>query len=216
MKPCSATGRAPRPCAVAEQDARRAVGEVHHLREHVRSDHEGTAVQARRQHPGRLRDPVHEPRAGCQVVRRRVDSAEPVGEDRLPWTEEHVRRDRGDDQQVDVGPFTSARSSASLCRRQRDVRERLVVGGVTPLANPVRGPIHSSDVSTSLARSSFVTTRAGTWQPSPVIETGVPLATAIIRRQSRRSASRAPRARRRPARSLSRGPPARARPRSRR
>ena len=39
---------------------------------------------------------------------------------------------------------------------------------------PVRSRIHSSFVSTSVESSSFVTTRSGTWQPSPVIEIGTP------------------------------------------
>ena len=45
---------------------------------------------------------------------------------------------------------------------------------------PVRVRIHSSDVSTSRASSSFVTTRSGTCVPSPVIETGLPFAAPII------------------------------------
>ena len=43
---------------------------------------------------------------------------------------------------------------------------------------PVRAVIHSSEVSTICASSSFVTTRSGTWQPSPVIETRAPFARA--------------------------------------
>src|SRR5262245_16748373 len=45
---------------------------------------------------------------------------------------------------------------------------------------PVRVTIHSSEVSTSFARSSFVTTLSGTCVPSPVIETGLPFATPIM------------------------------------
>src|SRR5688572_8212339 len=44
---------------------------------------------------------------------------------------------------------------------------------------PVRSMIHSSDVSTYCARSSFVTTRSGTFTPSPVIPIRVPLALPI-------------------------------------
>ena len=51
---------------------------------------------------------------------------------------------------------------------------------------PVRSTIHSFDVSTNCASSSFVTTRSGTLHPSPVIDTSSPfLAVPIIRRRRR-------------------------------
>src|SRR3954453_5873326 len=45
---------------------------------------------------------------------------------------------------------------------------------------PVRDVIHSSEVSTIFARSSFVITRSGTQHPRPVIETGRPLVRPIM------------------------------------
>ena len=45
---------------------------------------------------------------------------------------------------------------------------------------PVRSTIHSSVVSTSVESSSFVRTRSGTWQPSPVIEIGRPFGADAI------------------------------------
>ncbi len=51
---------------------------------------------------------------------------------------------------------------------------------------PVRSRIHSSFVSTSFERSSFVSTRSGTCTPSPVIEIGRPFVLAINRRLRRR------------------------------
>ena len=51
---------------------------------------------------------------------------------------------------------------------------------------PVRSMIHSLEVSTCWASSSFVTTRSGTLHPSPVIEIAVPsLPVPIIRRRRR-------------------------------
>src|SRR5579885_3583048 len=62
---------------------------------------------------------------------------------------------------------------------------------------PVRVVIHSSAVSTIRARSSFVSTRSGTWQPSPVIETGRPavpftarLRASPLHREGQRAAHR--------------------------
>ena len=73
-------------------------------------------------------------------------------------------------------PRRRARSSASSRGGQRDVGERLVVGGDSAArGSRCASRIHSSEVSTSSARSSFVTTRSGTCTPSPVIETGAPL-----------------------------------------
>ena len=54
---------------------------------------------------------------------------------------------------------------------------------------PVRSTIHSSEVSTCCASSSFVTTRSGTLQPSPVIEIAAPCRAVPIIRPRRRSAS---------------------------
>ncbi len=104
-------------------------------------------------------------------------------------------------------PRRPACSSACSRGRQREVGERLARARRRGARGcPVRSTIHSSEVSTSFASSSFVTTRSGTWQPSPVIETAcrsgrVPITSA----PPRTSAFRGRRARRRPSPRACRG-----------
>ena len=81
---------------------------------------------------------------------------------------------------------------------------------------PVRSRIHSSEVSTISASSSFVITFSGTWTPRPVIPIRTPCADPSISAPPRRSAFRARRARRRRAPSPCRVRSGRASCRSRR
>src|SRR4029450_5092318 len=76
--------------------------------------------------------------------------------------------------------FTPARSSA--VRAAGRARSVMACSGAAIRRSlmPVRSMIHSSDVSTSSASSSFVSTRSGTYVPRPVIDTGAPLERPII------------------------------------
>ena len=150
--------------------------------------------EARGEHAVGLGDRVHEARAaGREVVRGGVRHPEHVGEERRRGGKRHVGRDGRDDQQVDAGRHRRPPSRAPCGRpaarcptsprcRRRSRRSRI----------PVRSRIHSSDVSTSAASSSFVTTRSGTWQPRPVIEIGLPFVRAdhFAHREGQRAAHR--------------------------
>ena len=84
---------------------------------------------------------------------------------------------------LDAGLPSASRAAGRRCRRAPRS------GAATRRSRiPVRATIHSSDVSTSFASSSFVTTRSGTEEPSPVIETALPLARLPITVPPRTSA----------------------------
>ncbi len=71
-------------------------------------------------------------------------------------------------------PVTPA--SASAARAAGSARSESACSSVAMRRSriPVRSMIHSSDVSTYFARSSFVITRSGTYVPRPVIEISMP------------------------------------------
>ena len=167
--------------------------------------------------PVALNERVHEAgAAGREVVRGRIGAAELVGEQRGRRRKVHVGRDGRDDDQVDVLGRERRPARAPAARRAR-ARSDIASPSAAMRRSliPVRAVIHSSDVSTIFASSSFVTTRSGTWQPSPVIEIGRAVR-AAVHRPPRRSACRARPARRRPTRAPCPCRPGRARPRRRR
>jgi hypothetical protein len=76
-------------------------------------------------------------------------------------------------------PLTPASSSA-CCDAGRHRSERASSSAAIRRSRiPVRSRIHSSEVSIIVESSSLVTTRSGTWHPSPVIEIATPFAVPI-------------------------------------
>src|SRR3990170_3405978 len=74
-------------------------------------------------------------------------------------------------------PLTPASSSASRAAGSAMSLSASSLLAILRSRMPVRSWIHSSEVSTYCARSSFVTTRAGTWTPRPVM----PILTPSVR-----------------------------------
>src|SRR5436309_5152340 len=80
--------------------------------------------------------------------------------------------------------FASTWAWASAARAAGSARSVSACSGAAIRRSrmPVRAMIHSSDVSTMVESSSFVSTRSGTCAPRPVIEIGSPRALPIIGR----------------------------------
>src|SRR5438477_318448 len=99
-------------------------------------------------------------------------------------------------------PSTPACASASRAAGSARSESASSAAAIRRSRMPVRSTIHSSEVSTYCESSSFFTTRSGTLQPSPVMETSKPALAAPIIRRRRRSGGPRPRARRRRSRGL--------------
>ena len=123
--------------AVAEEDDGRAVVPVDDAGEHVAADDERSLGETGGEHPVRLYERVHEAgAAGREVIGGSLGRAELVGEDHGARGKGHVRRDRGDDEQVDVLADEARLRERCLAARQREIGERLLVRGDPPLADP--------------------------------------------------------------------------------
>mmetsp|Transcript_7033 Transcript_7033/g.16373 ORF Transcript_7033/g.16373 Transcript_7033/m.16373 type:complete len:276 (+) Transcript_7033:556-1383(+) len=134
-----------RPCAVAEEDARVAVGPVHPPRERVSSDHHRVLVPAAAEVlPGR-----HSREQEARARRREVERHRVLGSDHVGHVRrvaEHVfRRAGGDDDEVDVGSV-EARVLQRLHRRPDfEVPQRF--SSIKAVAGPDASPRHDPLVS---------------------------------------------------------------------
>ena len=180
----------------------RAIRPVDDLGEHVAADDERALGETAGDHPVRLRDRVHEAgAAGREVVRGGVLRAELVGEDRA--VEGNIMSGVTVATMIRSTSDASTPACSSACVAAGSARSESASSrsGDAALADPVRSRIHSSEVSTIFASSSFVITRSGTCEPMPVIETWpFDVALPITPAPRRTSAFRARRAGRRPSR----------------
>ena len=96
-----------------------------------------------------LREGVDETRAAGEKVVGAAFGRRQVAEERGRRREHHVRRDRGDDDQVDLLGLDACALERRPRRRQRQVRHGLSCAAIRRSLMPVRSMIHSSEVSTS-------------------------------------------------------------------
>ena len=125
------------PGAVAEQNASRPVRVVDDARHGVGADHQHLAVRAAGYQIGCRRQPVNEARAGSdQIEAPGVLGAQLVLHQAGGRGEQHVGRDRTDDDGVQFGGRDAALGQRVLRRFARHVGGRHVRIGDVPLADP--------------------------------------------------------------------------------
>ena len=162
-----------RPRAVTEEDARRAVAPVEEPREDLGADHEHGLGQAGCELAVGLRERVDEPGARRrQVVPGHAPGPDALADQRRGRREVVVGAGRGGRRS---GRDPTRRSRRSRARARPHSAPRPADDSPSPAIRrwrmPVRLAIHSSDVSTIVAISSFVITRSGRFEPTPTTST---------------------------------------------
>ena len=150
--------------AVAEQNARRAIGVVDDARHDVGADDERVLDGAGRHHRPADAERVREPGTGrTEVEAPGLRRADPRLQQARRARKHHVGRRRADDDEPDVVRREPRLRNGGLGGRHGDIgRRRPRARRCAARGCPVRWTIHSFVVSTIFSRSAFDSTRGGT------------------------------------------------------